>query len=585
MKERGNIRRLTLFLLIFVMLLGVFLPSRPAFAEGTKLRLDLTSFKITDTEGNVPPEGFIANILFKLKYKWEATNNGNPLKEGDYFEFDLPEKFDFRLEPHYLDFDIIRDGNLVAKAKITPNANKGGKIRVTFTDYVNGKPAISGDMHLTARWNQADYPITAPTYHDVVSGNFTEHILLKPWIPPNYQKEVIYKTSGQTLTAERWVRWRMRINAKQAVLNNVVIKDNLRVDDPGSPEGIEYVADQFILYELEWQNGNPVEKNPRNVSADIVLSADKRSFTYNMDKLDKKSYMLHYRTTYRKGLTLRNTVVLNSDEIKNAKTYGRFHDAENGGGIEGDLTSKIKLIKVAADDEGVKLQNAKFKITRKATGASFTMITGANGEAVSMQLLPGEYEIEEIEAPDKYIKNDTKLTVTVAAGESVIKTITNEPHKTKVKAAKQWIGHEGPSIKAVLWANGVRAAEKELSAPSWEHSFDNLRKYDKNTGEEIVYTVTEEPTPTGYEGSIEQVSKNSFVITNKQKTIDIHGEKTWIDNDNAEHLRPDSITVILLANGHEIKTPMCARMRRASGSTALRVFRSMTTRATKSPIP
>ena len=106
--------------------------------------------------------------------------------------------------------------------------------------------------------------------------------------------------------------------------------------------------------------------------------------------------MLRYQSTYREGLKLKNTAKLQSTQtgkiVKN-----QFINAESGGGGQGNLTSKIKIVKIDKDNEKIKLKNAKFKITRKETGKSFELTTNANGEAVSMQLIPGEYTIKELE--------------------------------------------------------------------------------------------------------------------------------------------------------------------------------------------
>src|SRR5699024_8599783 len=69
-------------------------------------------------------------------------------------------------------------------------------------------------------------------------------------------------------------------------------------------------------------------------------------------------------------------------------------------------------------------------------------------------------------------------------------------------------------------------------------------------GEEIVYTVREENVPTGYEVTYDGTVQVGFTVTNTHtpEIIDIPVTKVWVDNNNQDGLRPDSITVILLAN-------------------------------------
>ena len=157
---------------------------------------------------------------------------------------------------------------MVAKAVITRQDSGGGTIKVTFTNYVNGKQIKDGKMNLTARWNQTTYLITGPTEQTIQFGSATATINIKPYTPPKYENEVLYKTAGGTLTKEGWVRWRIRVNTNDT-LKSAVVTDTLRVEAPGNLDGIEYVAGQFMLYELEVKNGELVEKNGRNISDNI----------------------------------------------------------------------------------------------------------------------------------------------------------------------------------------------------------------------------------------------------------------------------------------------------------------------------
>lgn len=274
---RKKIKNITSIFLSLVMVLSIIIPTTKSYADtGREIPIKLTDFKITDSN-NVSQSEYVVNTLFKLKYKWETANTGGNLREGDYFEMGLPEKFRFPNEPQYCNFDIEGlNGDIMAKAVITPGENGGGRLRATFTNYVNNKQNVDGYMHITSRWNEPQFPITAKTTETIESYGLNQTITLKPYVPVNYQREVLYKVSGQTLTADGLTRWRMRINAKQTNLHNVVITDPLKVEDPGNPKGIEFVKNNFYMTELKWENNNFVEKNRKNVSDRIQLSADKK---------------------------------------------------------------------------------------------------------------------------------------------------------------------------------------------------------------------------------------------------------------------------------------------------------------------
>lgn len=537
------------------------LPGKPEEVKlrgGQELQFNITDFTVTNADGSVESDGYFANQIFRLKYKWEVSNNGTVLKEGDYFELNLPEEFYFNLGENYLNFDVKVKGSedTLANAKITPKEPGGGKIRVTFTSKVNGY-SQDGELELKAKWNETDYGVTDEKPYKIQSYGKSCTIILKPY---KNKYRSIYKTAGQTLTKDGLVRWRMIVNGEQKNLTNVVITDTLEVADSGDPEGIKYDADKFVLYELVWDKSKKdfVEKNKLNLlnhdGRKIVLSNDDRTFTYNMGNLSGKAYILHYRSTYKQGLTLKNKVTLTANEFtpENPQvSYGRFEGNGNNG--QGGSTREIKIIKVDKDDENIKLKDAEFTIKKAGNNNNpviETKTTGQYGEAIFDKLEPGDYIIEETKAPKKYVKNTTKYTVTVKADGTVeyngavsqdnAITIPNKLGTRDITVEKKWVdnnnaGNTRPElITVILYANGHPRQNTDVRPDAngkWTLTLGDLEKYDTN-GQEINYTVKEvdahgipieangkitiggnEYTVT-YTGSME----NGFVITNTKKS-------------------------------------------------------------------
>ncbi|WP_166434807.1 Cna B-type domain-containing protein [Weissella paramesenteroides] len=134
-------------------------------------------------------------------------------------------------------------------------------------------------------------------------------------------------------------------------------------------------------------------------------------------------------------------------------------------------------------------------------------------------------------------------------------TNTHKVEKTSVSGQKTWSDHDNqdgmrPSkITVSLLANGEQVATKEVTAANgWEYEFNDLDKF--KDGQEIKYTV-EEAAVTGYETTYDGTN-----ITNTHKTekTSVSGQKTWLDNDDQDGNRPDSIKLHLLANGKEVAT-------------------------------
>ncbi|MBQ6621407.1 MAG: Cna B-type domain-containing protein [Mogibacterium sp.] len=108
------------------------------------------------------------------------------------------------------------------------------------------------------------------------------------------------------------------------------------------------------------------------------------------------------------------------------------------------------------------------------------------------------------------------------------------------------------TVQVQLFANGEASGEPvTLSAEDgWKYDFTDLTAYDAD-GNLIRYTVQEVGTAEGYEAAVEDGT--TAVITNSHtpETIEISVSKTWNDGNNADGIRPGSVTVRLFADGND----------------------------------
>lgn len=105
------------------------------------------------------------------------------------------------------------------------------------------------------------------------------------------------------------------------------------------------------------------------------------------------------------------------------------------------------------------------------------------------------------------------------------------------------------SVTIELLADGVVIEEHVATAThGWTWSFTNLPETDQN-GKTITYTVREKDVPKGYTST---VSGYDIINEHEVETVDLSGKKTWNDDNNNDGLRPESIVVILLADGAEV---------------------------------
>lgn len=141
-------------------------------------------------------------------------------------------------------------------------------------------------------------------------------------------------------------------------------------------------------------------------------------------------------------------------------------------------------------------------------------------------------------------------------------TITNKyvPGKTSVSATKHWDdadnqdGLRPEKIHLQLYGDGLKVGkEVALSQENdWSTTWNDLPV--KSKGKEIQYTVGEVGTINGYKGTVEEIAKGTFALTNSHtpETTQVAGTKTWKDKNNQDGLRPASIHIRLLADGKEV---------------------------------
>lgn len=505
-----------LFLCLFLVL-GCFFQSAPAkvyAAGGTPREVDtrITKFEIYNWL-NQKAVSISLGSRFFISMDWDAGGNGVSLNEGDYFYVDLPEKMVFPSESHNVDFQIVDKDNpsaVIANAHVTPASPSGGKVKVTFTNYVNGRYNIKGNLYMSANFNTNTVTRDSQnTFESEINGQRVSSSVYVEG-PTLVTDEGIRKWESKITGHVDLVEWGGRINHKGDTLHNVVMTDKL--DQPGE----KYVPGSFkvrrVVFDAYGYVTNVLEE--LDLTGRLTISPDGSSFTLNLPDMNGDQYDFSYRSTYTPGTVLKNNVVLTATE-KVQRAYAIHMLADSGGQGTGTLANKIKIVKIDADDNQVKLADAEFKITRVSDGREYTLKTDANGEAVSSWLRAGQYKLVETKAPAGYEADPQERLVTVQDGVVSLQTIENAPMKVSVNVKKLWVGEKKPSVKVHLYADDVDTG-KELTlneANAWTASFANLRKY--NGADEIKYTVKEERV-SGYSTAITGDSANGYVITNTQ---------------------------------------------------------------------
>jgi len=208
----------------------------------------------------------------------------------------------------------------------------------------------------------------------------------------------------------------------------------------------------------------------------------------------------------------------------------------------------VQLFKSVGGSKAVAVEGKKLTLTAKDK-------TDANTWVASFTKLPQfeagkeiTYSIKEVDVPAGYESSVTGQVV----------TNTHNPDTVILSGTKVWKdnnnqdGKRTTSVKVQILKNDKEVVQEiEVSeATGWKFESKALPKYEN--GKLIEYKV-KEVVVKGYTSTITTEKEGKYTITNEYtpEKIAVSGQKTWIDNNDQDRIRPASITVKLIANGKE----------------------------------
>ena len=241
-------------------------------------------------------------------------------------------------------------------------------------------------------------------------------------------------------------------------------------------------------------------------------------------------------------------------------------------GFLGDFS----FVKTDLENVANKLSGAEFVLEGTATGSNKSVSMTADsktGGSVNFADIPaGVYTLRETKAPAGYEVSSKTYKVTVSYGEVTVEgmekdpsdqayIVPNESSKMDIHVEKEWAGVSAgdplpASVTVTLTRDGDAAFKKTAilnSANDWQADFTDLRKYD-DAGNAYVYRVNEDKV-NGYTAKVTGNAAEGFVVTNTYdpdgdgNSVNVSGQKTWVDGNNGDNTRPASITVELYADG------------------------------------
>ena len=547
---------------------ALFLLAALGFAKTdriTKVHADTINSIITSVEFSKSSGGSLTDPIgvwesFQVKAKFELPDG--QVKSGDKTEIELGNDFKV-LEMDTVDL-LDPSGQKVATATVD---NQRKKITVTYTDYPEKMAHVTGSLRFFVRVD-----------HQVVKDQKTLDFSLsingvsKPFGKIEYKgvnpgenpptPEVFSKWGWTNSDDKLKLTYTLNINQGHTALHNIDIKDQLvftdgkiKADSVNIHTGTWRISDEDGAYHL---------RDTTNVTKDYspVVSADGQSLTVHIGDLAPEQGMtIRYdvyldkvpviNTAYKNHATMTATEV--EEQTKDAVILYQF--------LEGNFNGEKYSFTIHKKGEnGQALAGATFAVTADDTGEQVGIITtDEDGVGTITGLIKQAYTVQEIQAPTGYnlLEEPIKISKDDFGNDLAIsRDVVNQKEKTSISGQKTWNDNDNqdgkrPSkITVNLLANGVKVASKEVkpdATGNWTYHFDNLDVVD-DAGNIIAYTVSEEPV-AGYETTVEGTN-----ITNNRipKVTEVAVKKIWDDADNKEGLRPEKITVRLLADGQEV---------------------------------
>jgi len=297
---------------------------------------------------------------------------------------------------------------------------------------------------------------------------------------------------------------------------------------------------------VQLQESEDSGKTWKLVDGKEAILSEQNRWTYNFTGLEKKrngvtimydvveDAVKGYEATYDRNATAKTVAIKNSHvpetvSISGTKTW--VDDKNRDNKRPGSIT-----IRLYADGAEV-----AHRTVTEANNWSWDFGTWSkyrNDNGVQKEI---KYEIKE-DAVEGYKSNVSGYGV----------TNTHVPETITVEGTKTWVDNDNEagarpaSITINLLADGKKIDSQTIKPdangnwPSWK--FENLPKYaEGSVGQEIEYTISEDNV-TDYSPKVEGYNvTNTYMPETTMVTV----TKKWVDNEDAEGLRPEAIWVQL----------------------------------------
>ena len=391
-------------------------------------------------------------------------------------------------------------------------------------------------------WELSDVTTTVEGNTTYYVYSYTYRITFNPQFK-GFEEGDYYPTNQRTYLNIEGKQYEFPVPGVTAKLPRTDVSVTKVWDDRNNQDGIRPEAVTVQLKEGSRTIGDPVVLSEDNgwshtwdgMKYDLIAKSEGEVHVYTVEEVEVPEGYTSDVVTNGYAITVTNSYTPEVVAVAGVKTW---NDNENQDGIRPEFIT----INLLADGEVI----------------DTVTVTAEDKWAWNFENLP-KYKDHGTEIVYSITEDAVEAYSTEYDGYNVINSYV--PAKTSVTVSKAWNDNENQdgirpeSVTVKLLANGVDTGRTLVLSQDngWTGSFTELDKY--QGGKEVEYSVAEVTVP-GYETEINGNAAEGYTITNSHTpaTVKVEGTKTWVDNDNQDGVRPESITINLLADGEIIKT-------------------------------
>ena len=307
-----------------------------------------------------------------------------------------------------------------------------------------------------------------------------------------------------------------------------------------------------------WEdNGNQDGVRPSAIHV-ILMGSDGNVYEANLTAAGKWKYEFKDLPRYwMEGVAIDYTL---SEETVDNYTYKIEGDADTGFTVTNEHIPAVTNVVVnkywedAANQDGVRPDSVS------------VTLSGSDGKTYKATLTKDGGFSETFENLPVFFNNGTKIAYTVtedAVAGYIGKTATDDtgyvlsitnthtPETISKTITKTWDDNDNQdgirptNVKVELYGtDGTLRTQYLTKDNNWSYSFENLPKY-QNEGTIILYTAKEEAVEGYTQKSVTTATGFNFTNTHEPQTVTYGATKVWLDDDNRDGVRPNSITLAL----------------------------------------